>query len=137
MGSRQSFATPHSRVPSAMIGQYTLKPDTRSNRDTGNIGLGNIGTGEHRFGEHRYRGTSVPGNIGTGEHRYRGTSVPGNIGLGNIGTGEHRYAPVISGATKSTLPYIDSTCFSLPVGSVSIRMRALYWNGQLVWTPAL
>ena len=35
MGSRQSFATPHSRVPSAMIGQYTLKPDTHSNRDTG------------------------------------------------------------------------------------------------------
>ena len=33
-GSRQSFATPHSRVPSAMIGQYTLKPDTHSNRDT-------------------------------------------------------------------------------------------------------
>ena len=25
----------HSRVPSAMIGQYTLKPDTHSNRDTG------------------------------------------------------------------------------------------------------
>ena len=37
MGSRQSFATPHSRVPSAMIGQYTLKPDTHSNRDTGLI----------------------------------------------------------------------------------------------------
>ena len=36
VGSRQSFATPHSRVPSAMIGQYTLKPDTHSNRDTGN-----------------------------------------------------------------------------------------------------
>ena len=35
MGSRQSFATPHSRVPIAMIGQYTLKPDTHSNRDTG------------------------------------------------------------------------------------------------------
>ena len=35
MWSRQSFATPHSRVPSAMIGQYTLKPDTHSNRDTG------------------------------------------------------------------------------------------------------
>ena len=35
MGSRQSFATPHSRVPSAMIGQYTLKPDTHSNHDTG------------------------------------------------------------------------------------------------------
>ena len=37
MGSRQSlaFATPHSRVPSAMIGQYILKPDTHSNRDTG------------------------------------------------------------------------------------------------------
>ena len=35
VGSRQSFATPHSRVPSAMIGQYTLKPDTHSNRDTG------------------------------------------------------------------------------------------------------
>ena len=35
MGSRQSFVTPHSRVPSAMIGQYTLKPDTHSNRDTG------------------------------------------------------------------------------------------------------
>ena len=35
MGSRQSFATPHSRVPSAMICQYTLKPDTHSNRDTG------------------------------------------------------------------------------------------------------
>ena len=34
MGSRQSFATPHSRVPTAMIGQYTLKPDTHSNRDT-------------------------------------------------------------------------------------------------------
>ena len=38
MGSRQSFATPHSRVPSAMIGQYTLKPDTHSNRDTGVTG---------------------------------------------------------------------------------------------------
>ena len=35
MGSRQSFSIPHSRVPSAMIGQYTLKPDTHSNRDTG------------------------------------------------------------------------------------------------------
>ena len=35
MGSRQSFATPHSRVPSAMIGQYTLKQNTHSNRDTG------------------------------------------------------------------------------------------------------
>ena len=35
MGSRQRFETPHSRVPSAMIGQYTLKPDTHSNRDTG------------------------------------------------------------------------------------------------------
>ena len=35
MGSRQSFATPHSRVPNAMIGQYTLKPDTHSNRDIG------------------------------------------------------------------------------------------------------
>ena len=35
MGSRQSFATPHSRIPSAMIGKYTLKPDTHSNRDTG------------------------------------------------------------------------------------------------------
>ena len=35
MGSRHSFATPHSRVPSAMTGQYTLKPDTHSNRDTG------------------------------------------------------------------------------------------------------
>ena len=34
VGSRQSFAAPHSRVPSAMIGQYTLKPDTHSNRDT-------------------------------------------------------------------------------------------------------
>ena len=38
MGSRQSFANPHSRVPSAMIGQYTLKPDTHSNRDTGTSG---------------------------------------------------------------------------------------------------
>ena len=38
MGSRQSFATPHSHVPSAMIGQYTLKPDTHSNRDTGTSG---------------------------------------------------------------------------------------------------
>ena len=37
MGSRQSFATPHSRVPSAMIGQNTLKPDTHSNRDTGTL----------------------------------------------------------------------------------------------------
>ena len=35
MGSRQSFAIPQSRDPSAMIGQYTLKPDTHSNRDTG------------------------------------------------------------------------------------------------------
>ena len=35
VGSRQSFATPHSRVPSAMIDQCTLKPDTHSNRDTG------------------------------------------------------------------------------------------------------
>ena len=35
MGSRQSFETPHSRVPSAMIGQYILNPDTHSNRDTG------------------------------------------------------------------------------------------------------
>ena len=35
MRSRESFATPHSRVPSAMIGQYTLKPDTHSNRDIG------------------------------------------------------------------------------------------------------
>ena len=33
MGSRQSFATPHSRVPGAMIGQYTLKPDTHSIRE--------------------------------------------------------------------------------------------------------
>ena len=39
MGSRQSFETPHSRVPSAMIGQYTFKPDTHSNRDTGAIPL--------------------------------------------------------------------------------------------------
>ena len=36
-----------------------------------------------KTGEHRYRGTLVPGNIGTGEH----------IGSGNIGTGEHMYAP--------------------------------------------
>ena len=41
MGSRQSFATPHSRVPSAMIGQYTLKPDTHSNRDTGTTDVKN------------------------------------------------------------------------------------------------
>ena len=44
MGSRQSFATPHSRVPGAMIGQYTLKPDTHSNRDTGAMhpGIANL-----------------------------------------------------------------------------------------------
>ena len=75
MGSRQSFATPHSRVPSAMIGQYTLKPDTHSNRDTGGgVGGGNLQTVYATIKvAYKNRGTSVPGNIGTGEHRHRGT----------------------------------------------------------------
>ena len=39
MESRQSCATPHSRVPSVMIGQYTRKPDTHSNHDNGTHGF--------------------------------------------------------------------------------------------------
>ena len=52
MGSRQSYATPHSRVPSAMIGQYTLK--TGYTLKPGGEGRG--GGGEGRGGEGREGG---------------------------------------------------------------------------------